>query len=80
MTRPAHATVTDRESRLRRSLKRLGFDLIDAERGNFYIQAPRLQDQQDGGPVRPRFSPAWSSGPSASKGEPKLRRPVSAKL
>ena len=38
MTRPAHATVNDREARLRRSLLRLGFDLVDAERGNFYIR------------------------------------------
>jgi hypothetical protein len=28
----------DRESRLRRSLKRLGYVLVDAERGNFYIR------------------------------------------
>jgi len=38
MTRVAHATVNDRESRLRRSLSRLGYDLVDAERGNFYIR------------------------------------------
>ena len=34
----AHATVNNRESRLRRSLRRLGYDLVDAERGNFYIR------------------------------------------
>ena len=38
MTRTAHAT-DPRESRLRRSLKRLGYDLVDAEgRGHFYIR------------------------------------------
>ena len=37
-TRTAHATVNDREARLRRSLLRLGFQLVDAERGNFYIR------------------------------------------
>ena len=37
MTRSARATVNDRESRLRRSLRRLGYDLIDAEAG-FYIR------------------------------------------
>ena len=30
-------STTDRESRLRRSLKRLGYDLVDAERG-YYIR------------------------------------------
>jgi len=34
----AHATTDSRESRLRRSLRRLGYDLVDAERGNFYIR------------------------------------------
>ena len=39
VTRTAHATVNDRESRLRRSSKRLGFELVDAEAGNnFYIR------------------------------------------
>jgi chromosome condensin MukBEF MukE localization factor len=38
MTRVAHATVNDRESRLRRSLRRLGYDLVDAEAGQFYIR------------------------------------------
>ena len=38
MNRPTHATVNDREARLRRSLLRLGFQLIDAERGNFHIR------------------------------------------
>jgi hypothetical protein len=31
------AAIDPRESRLRRSLKRLGFDLVDAERG-YYIR------------------------------------------
>ena len=30
--------VDDRKSRLRRSLRRLGFDLVDADAGNFYIR------------------------------------------
>ena len=30
--------ATDREFRLRRSLRRLGYDLVDAERGQFYIR------------------------------------------
>ncbi len=30
--------TADRESRLRRSLKRLGYDLVDADRGQFYIR------------------------------------------
>ena len=28
--------AADREDRLRRSLKRLGYDLVDAERGHFH--------------------------------------------
>jgi hypothetical protein len=32
------ATIDLRESRLRRSLKRLGYELVDAERGQFYIR------------------------------------------
>src|SRR5262245_28515075 len=36
MTRTAHAI--DREARPRRSLKRLGYDLVDADRGQFYIR------------------------------------------
>ena len=38
MTRVAHATTDSRECRLRRSLKRLGYDLVDAEAGQFYIR------------------------------------------
>lgn len=34
--RALHAT--DRETRLRRSLKRLGCELVDAERGHFHIR------------------------------------------
>lgn len=32
------ATTNDREFRLRRSLKRLGYDLVDADAGAFYIR------------------------------------------
>jgi len=32
------ATTNDREFRLRRSLKRLGCDLVDADAGAFYIR------------------------------------------
>ena len=32
------AATTDREARLRRSLLRLGFQLVDAERGHFHIR------------------------------------------
>ena len=38
MTRTAHATVNDRESRLRHSLKRLGYELVDADGGQYYIR------------------------------------------
>ena len=34
MSRTVHAT----SDRLRRSLRRLGFDLVDAERGHFHIR------------------------------------------
>lgn len=37
-----HAT-DPREARLRRSLQRLGFQLVDAERGNFYIRRNGLK-------------------------------------
>jgi hypothetical protein len=33
-----NATTADRESRLRRSMKRLGYDLVDADHGQFYIR------------------------------------------
>ena len=38
MTRPAHTLVGDRGARLRRSLKRLGFELVDADGGQYYIR------------------------------------------
>ena len=38
MIRTAQATVDPRASRLHRALKRLGYDLIDAERGNYPIR------------------------------------------
>ena len=42
MTPSVHAT-SDREARLRRSLRRLGYDLVDADaRGLFYIQRPPI--------------------------------------
>jgi hypothetical protein len=42
MTR-ADRTTADREARLRRSLRRLGYDLVDADaRGLFYIQRPPI--------------------------------------
>jgi hypothetical protein len=31
-------TVNPREARLQRSLKRLGYELVDADEGNFYIR------------------------------------------
>jgi hypothetical protein len=31
-------TTAEREARLRRSLRRLGFDLVDAARGHFHIR------------------------------------------
>jgi hypothetical protein len=46
MTRAATA---DRESRLRRSLRRLGYDLVDAERGNVHIprQGSKINETAD---------------------------------
>jgi hypothetical protein len=42
MTR-ADRTTADREARLRRSLRRLNYDLVDADaRGLFYIQRPPI--------------------------------------
>jgi ribosomal protein L27 len=38
MTSNAHTAIDDRESRLRRSLKRLGYDLVEADAGQFYIR------------------------------------------
>ena len=36
---PTDTAIADApESRLRRSLKRLGYDLVDADAGNFYIR------------------------------------------
>jgi hypothetical protein len=56
------AGIADRGSRLRRSLKRLAYELVDAEAGQFYIRREGSKVNETADPVPPRSRPASRPG------------------